>query len=47
MLFDKNNQYIFRCNGKSDCQVTSSVGFAGNDPCFGTTKYTEVAHRCI
>ena len=37
---------IFRCNGKPDCQVSSTLEFAGSDPCSGTDKYTEVAFSC-
>ena len=37
----------FRCNGRSDCLVNSSNVYAGNDPCGGTYKYTDVAYSCV
>ena len=37
----------YRCNGKSDCWIKSSNAYAGNDPCFGTYKYTDVAYTCL
>jgi hypothetical protein len=47
MKLRKKTLIFFRCDGKSECLVKSSNEYAGNDPCYGTYKYTDVSFTCM
>ena len=35
------------CNGENSCTYTISSEYFGGDPCFGTSKYTDIDYMCL